>query len=526
MPLRRPRVLAGCQNRSNVLAWVRVVLLVLLPFAVKAQFLFVTNNGAIEITRYVGPGGAVVIPDSTNGLPVRQIGGNAFRSCSTVTSVAIPDSVVDIGSQAFYQCTGLARIAVPDSVTNISHQVFTYCTSLTNVAIGTGLATIGDQLFFLCTNLASFNVDSLNPAFSSLDGVLFDKTQSILIQYPAGKAGSYNIPPRVTTVRSNAFEYSLRLSDLTMPDSVKEIGSGAFFHCANLTSPVLPAQLTYVGDWAFQYCNALTIVAIPATVTNVGTAAFSACANLTAITVDGLNPVYSSSDGVLYDKTQSELIQYPGGKSGNYTVPKTVTRIGDYAGFGCWRLTGITFPLCLTSIGNYAFYNSALQQVVLPCITNIRHGAFDFCSALQRVVVPSSVTNIEDFAFANCGSLAEIYFRGNAPLAASNAFTGDSAATIYYLPDTTAWTATFAGRPTLLWNPIVRMDTSFGVNSNRFGFNITGTPNIPLVIEASTILDDPSWFSLKSCTLTNGLLYFSDPNWTNYVSRYYRLRSP
>ena len=86
---------------------------------------------------------------------------------------------------------------------------------------------------------------------------------------------------------------------------------------------------------------------------------------------------------------------------------------------------------------------------------------------------------------------------------------------------------TFGGLPTVLWNPQVQTsDASFGVRTNRFGFNITGTTNIPIVVEACTNLANPAWSPLQSCTLTNGSVYFSDPDWTNYPGRFYRLRSP
>ena len=96
-----------------------------------------------------------------------------------------------------------------------------------------------------------------------------------------------------------------------------------------------------------------------------------------------------------------------------------------------------------------------------------------------------------------------------------------------YLPGTSGWGPSYAGRPAVLWNPQVQTtDGSFGVRQNQFGFDIAGTLDIPLVIEASTALAPASWLPLQTCTLTNGLLYFSDPQWTNYSKRFYRIRSP
>src|SRR5262249_8369329 len=102
-----------------------------------------------------------------------------------------------------------------------------------------------------------------------------------------------------------------------------------------------------------------------------------------------------------------------------------------------------------------------------------------------------------------------------------------SPATVYYLPMTSGWGETFLGRPTKLWNPQAQTtDGSFGVRQNQFGFNIAGTADIPLVVEASAGLAGATWIPLQTCTLTNGLLYFADPQWKNYSARFYRIRSP
>jgi hypothetical protein len=104
-------------------------------------------------------------------------------------------------------------------------------------------------------------------------------------------------------------------------------------------------------------------------------------------------------------------------------------------------------------------------------------------------------------------------------------FDGDNKATVYYLPGTIGWSyfSTNTGISPVLWNP---QPQTLGVHNNEFGFNITGTANIPLAIEACTYLASASWTTLQTCTLTNGSIYFSDPQWTNYPGRFYRLRSP
>jgi hypothetical protein len=123
--------------------------------------------------------------------------------------------------------------------------------------------------------------------------------------------------------------------------------------------------------------------------------------------------------------------------------------------------------------------------------------------------------------------LTGVYFGGNAPAADSSAFDADNNATAYYLPGATGWSSPFAGIPAVLWNPQVRTgDSSFGVRSNQFGFTITGTSNIVIVVEASASLADPTWYPLQTNTLNGDSLYFSDPQWTNYPGRFYRLGMP
>jgi hypothetical protein len=121
-----------------------------------------------------------------------------------------------------------------------------------------------------------------------------------------------------------------------------------------------------------------------------------------------------------------------------------------------------------------------------------------------------------------------IYFKGNAPrLGGTNVFSYANDVTVYYLPGTTGWGTTYGGRPTALWNPSIQTtNASFGVRTNQFGFTITGTTNIPIVVEASIDLATASWTPLQTCTLTNSSIYFTDPQWTNYPARFYRLRSP
>jgi hypothetical protein len=343
---------------------------------------------------------------------------------------------------------------------------------------------------------------------------------------------------------------NLRLTSVTIPDSVTTVKNNAFSFSSSLGSVNLGNGVTTIENGAFAACDSLTSVNLPSSATNI-THPFDSCRSLATITVDPLNPAYSSAGGVLLDKGQTTVIEFPGGKWGSYAIPDGITSIADGAFTAC-NLTSVTIPHGVTNIGTDSFaYSSALAGVTIPnSVTNIGSYAFLDCSRLASICIPDGVatignytfgscslltnitiakniTSIGDAAFSGCSRLTGVYFKGNAPAVFNNAFQWDETATVYYLPGTSGWGATFGGRPALLWNPQARTtDGGFGVRQNSFGFNIAGTTDIPIVVEATTNLAAQSWVPLQSCTLTNGLIHFSDAQWSNYSGRLYRIRSP
>ena len=150
-------------------------------------------------------------------------------------------------------------------------------------------------------------------------------------------------------------------------------------------------------------------------------------------------------------------------------------------------------------------------------------------AGLTSVTIPGSVTNIGDGAFSSCSKLTSFFFQGIAPTADASAFSYDNNPTGFYLPGTTGWAnfTTKTGLPVVLWNPLIQAgDGSFGVRNNQFGFNITRTNNFAFVVAACTNLANPVWTPLQTITTTNSSFYFSDPEWTNYSTRYYSLQMP
>ena len=488
---------------------------------------------------------SIIIPNS-----VTNIAWAAFYACTSLTNAIIGTNITDIGDDAFYDCSGLTSVTIPNSVTNIGIEAFLYCTNLTSVTIPDGVINIGSAAFTSCFSLTAITVDALNPTYSSVDGVLFNKNQTRLIQYPGGKTGSYTVPNSVTSIETNAFMLCATITNVTFGDSITNIGSQAFESCPNLSSVTIPNSVVSIGQAAFEQCANLTNVMIGNSATRIDNFAFFDCSSLTAITVDALNPACSSVVGVLFNKNQTTLIQYPGGKTGSYTISNNVTCIGNYA-FGRCHLASVTISDSVTNIGNYAFANCmsltnvmigngvtrigndafegcGLIHATIPnSVTSLGNEAFAFCMSLTNVTIGNSVTIIGSGAFNGLRNLKTALFKGNAPMADSSLFSSDNNSIVYYLPDTTGWGATFGGRQAVLWNPqVLTSDASFGVRTNQFGFNIIGTKNIPIVVEACTSLGSDAWVPLQSVSLTNGSFLFNDPQWTNYPGRFYRLRSP
>src|SRR5688572_19155117 len=250
-----------------------LMVLLALPVATQAQFTYTINgDNTITITGYSGQSGDIAIPDVIEGLPVTRIGDYAFAYVN-----------------------------------------------LTNVMIGSNVAYLGRSSFLFCNYLVAITVDINNPFFTSVMGVLFNHDQSLLIEYPPGKAGGYVVPGGVTTIGDSAFDLSA-VTSVVIPNGVTSIGSFAFDGCTSLTNILIPDTVITIGNYAFNNCIGLTNVTFPSTITKINDGMFDSCHGLVT-----------------------------------FTIPNSVQSIGEIAFAGCTSLTNIVIPNSVTNMGSGVF---------------------------------------------------------------------------------------------------------------------------------------------------------------------------
>ena len=516
---------------------------------------FTTTGNSITITgSNPQASGALVIPAKINYLPVTSIGTLAFSGSTGLTSVSIPSSVTSISTNAFSGCTSLTNFTVDplnasfssgggtlfnkaktsllrcplgqigsytisNTVTSIGALAFNGCVGLTTITIPKSLTSITSDTFAGCSGLTSLTVDSLNTAFSSPDGVLYNKAQTSLLVFPSGKMGDYTISNSVTSISASAFVGCAGLTSLTIPSSVTSIGASAFSGCSGLTSVYFLGNQPTVGTNAFAGNATATVYYIPgktgwgtsfagrpAAVTPTNTPlTFTFTTTGTTITITGSNPKASGAlviPAKINNLPVTSIAAYAFYESSGLktvTIPKSVTSISETAFGGCTANTGFTVDAlntAYTSVNEVLFNKAQTKLVAFPAgktgsytipagVASIDAGAFANCLGLTNVTVPTTVTSIGELAFlgcaglttvtihgslptikigafAGCTALTSIYFSGNQPIVESNVFLGDRNATVYYVQGKTGWGTSLAGRPTALWKPsapVSRPDT-------------------------------------------------------------------
>jgi hypothetical protein len=280
-------------------------------------------------------------------------------------------------------------------------------------------------------------------------------------------------------------------------------------------------------------------------------------------------------DGVLFDRKQATLLRYPGGKTGGYVVPKTVTsigaeafadsaqltsvvvgdsvtnigsgafrwstrlgnvRIGDNvtvlgegAFQGCRNLTNVTVGRSVATIKGFCFsYCPRLTSFDIPdSVTSLGIYAFEYCTGLNQITVGGHLARISFHAFAGCTNLKGAYFQGYPPSLDSQEPVFSPDTTVYYLPEIPAWGKSFGGSPTAEWKPQLNSsDAGFGMGTNQFGFNGSWAKDKTVIVEVCEDIVNPTWSAVATNVLATGSFSFGDKEWRRYPARFYRVRSP
>ncbi len=418
---------------------------------------FVCEPVHVDLTTYYGP------------ITIVGIGDSAFKRCTTLKTILLPETLNHIGQDAFYGCKALTAISIPKGVTNIPNRAFYNCIKLDSVTLEgvseigsmafygcdvlpgielpTTLYSIGDKAFYSCNILSDV---TLNEGLYSLGSEAFGYcAQLTAVRLPASLESVGSTPFKdsgLTTVTmattkkqlpSGIFSECYKLTRVTLPRNMTSIGSGAFSHCEALAKITLPINLETLGSSAFAYCTSLETIAIPDGVQTLesstfygcsslqevvfdglperlGSSAFAYCASLTAIEIpDSVNTLESS----LFSRCES--LQ-------SIVIPDSVTTVGSSLFSGCTSLTDVTLPDTISILPDYMFSDcTALKAIELPDnLTEIGNCAFYNCTALKDVNFPVNLVEINSMAFQYCYALTKVELGQKVERISNDAFGG------------------------------------------------------------------------------------------------------
>ena len=387
----------------------------------------ILDDGNIEIDRYTGDEEYLIIPEQIEDRPVISIGVSAFSHNERLKQVSIPESVTALGNYAFAECTNIQAILLPESLVSLGDLVFQGDVKLETITLPKGLAAIGINPFDRCDLISEITFSDNNPYYSSVDGVLFDRRNTVLTAYPTGKTDTeYTIPEWVTEIDFAAFSENKNLKEITLPDGLITIKGNPFCGCLGLTdihisvfnrifemhsgalynthereliaylwssdaeSFTVQAGITSIGQEAFYKHTELKDIKLPKTLTRIGDAAFAEC-GLTSVKLP--EGVISLGANTFIESHDLKKV----------ILPSSLTWIGRYAFSECTSLESIVFPKSLDSIGEGAFYH---------------------CTALTELKLPENLRSIGDFAFLECSSLTSVEFQDHLYTIGRGAFYG------------------------------------------------------------------------------------------------------
>ena len=430
---------------SVILAAVMMLgILTIAPLTVSAatygDFEYTAYNGTIAITGYTGSAESVEVPSKINGKMVTDIRYDAFAKCLKLKNVVLNKGIETIGFRAFKECINLENVTIPDSVKTIDTGAFARCYKLKKIIIPDSVQSLGNGAFYKCINLTQVN-----------------------------------IPNGVKTIPG--YFYAQGYADET-------VAAGCFQDCRSIKNIIIPSSVSTIKESAFSGCTSLSSVFIGSGVKELDKRGFYGCDSLAEITVDEKNANYSSLDGVLFNKDKTNIVIYPNGKKGTYSLPNKVTKISSYAFCNCSGLTSVTIPNSVTSIGDSAFSGcTGLTNITIPnSVTSIEGSAFSGCTGLTNIMIPNSVTSIEGSAFSGCAGLTNIMIPNSVTSIGGSAFSGCTGLTSITIPEsvTSLYGSTFDGCTNLKKIEVSQNNENYssynGVLLDKDGYNLIRCP--------------------------------------------------
>lgn len=391
------------------------------------------------INGYLGTGLQVVIPSYINNAKV--IGLSAYAFCDyiaetdpIVTKLTIPNTVKYIGNSALEGGDVLTEVIFESGskLKVIETNAFRYCNALETINFPETISYVGTSA-----------INGTEWLTSHSDGAIY--LGKVLYTYKGDCPATFNIKNGTEIILGgssddSAFKNKDTLVTINFPKSVKTIFRNAFYGCSNLENVNLNEGLLNIEEKAFYGCNSIETITIPSTVLNIHSTTFCYSSGLTAINVNANNPIYRSTNGILFSGTK--LLLYPRSKTNtSYTISNLITEIGNNAFYGANLLQSVGISSSVTIIGDNAFQGCGLQSITIPSsVVEVGDGVFSNCSSLASVTInngltklgssmfeycpittitiPSSVTEIGHHCFNNCTSLASVSFVSNNTLKA------------------------------------------------------------------------------------------------------------
>jgi len=461
----------------------------------------------------------------------------AFRSCSKLTGVIIPESITSISTYAFSYCSQLSNIGFHDGITNIEENAFYNCSSLTSITLPGSIANIGENAFSNCRNIESVTVPANSISFGesafgacqSLSAVYIEDLQAWCknkfadsSSTPLGSAGNLYLngelvrevvfSEEIVKVEDYVFYGSKSIERVNLHDGITAIGDYAFYSCSSLTNITISEELTYIGGYAFYSCAGLTSIDLSGKITYIGDNAFSGCRGLT-----------------------------------NLTIPAGVIGIGKNAFFYCNGLESVTFLGKNVSIGDSAFSNcSNLKAVYIEDLQDWLGNTFDNSYAnplstakalylngelITKLVIPEGIESINAYAFLNCHKIKQVIFPESLTKIENSAFSNCSVLkTMGYVGTAEQWGNVAVGDNKSLtlakkvYNYLASDDTfmfSLDVETNTAFLSAymvsDGIVVIPATVEGITVtgIDDNVFKyndNIRSITIPAGVTYIGKDN--------------